>query len=343
MHRRDCLGLMATGAFAPLVAQAQTRFEPRHDALAEAWTSFRDRFMHAGRIVDTGNNGITHTEGLGVGMLAAQACGDRASFDALWNFAGRLRRVDNLHAWNWVPEAGIVDVNNASDGDLYMAWALLRGGVRWRDSGLIASALSIAEALRRHCMPETIHGHLLSPGVRGFISHNGMGTRLVVVNPSYWALPGMRELGAAEAAPRWKDAVSNASALLQRLRFGSAQLPADWVVLTDPPQPWPERPARFGFEAIRVPLFLVWDRQHRHPTLLSCARYLREPGFAAWQALNSNAKAAYAGSNGFEAVARLARKAAFGTPFALPSMDGDYYSSSLVLLVALAARDLGWL
>jgi len=66
------------------------------------------------------------------------------------------------------------------------------------------------------------------------------------------------------------------------------------------------------------------------------------PGFAAWQDLHGPQKAAYAGGNGFEAVARITRRAVYGTPFTLPPIDSDYYSSSLVLLSALAAADLGW-
>jgi endoglucanase len=48
-----------------------------------------------GRIVDTGNGGISHSEGQGYGLLVAEAAGDRASFDRLWHWTdAHLSRQD---------------------------------------------------------------------------------------------------------------------------------------------------------------------------------------------------------------------------------------------------------
>ena len=87
-------------------------------------------------MVDTANGGVSHSEGQGYGMLLAQSYGDRQQFDQLWAWTkrGNLQiRKDRLLAWRWRPsgsgDAGAVDdMNNASDGDVLVAWALLQRG-----------------------------------------------------------------------------------------------------------------------------------------------------------------------------------------------------------------------
>ena len=94
-----------------------------------AWRRYAERFLlPEGRIVDTGNKGISHSEGQGYGMLLAVAGGDRAAFDRLWGWTQRVLMVrgDGLAAWRWTPDGGVADRNNASDGDMLIAWALLR-------------------------------------------------------------------------------------------------------------------------------------------------------------------------------------------------------------------------
>lgn len=50
-----------------------------------AWESYKARFlMPDGRIVDTGNANVSHTEGQGYAMLMAVANNDRPTFDKLW-------------------------------------------------------------------------------------------------------------------------------------------------------------------------------------------------------------------------------------------------------------------
>ncbi|MET0374182.1 MAG: glycosyl hydrolase family 8, partial [Rhizorhabdus sp.] len=49
-----------------------------------AWDEFKRRFvLPEGRIADTGNGGISHSEGQGYGLVLAEAAGDRATFDRL--------------------------------------------------------------------------------------------------------------------------------------------------------------------------------------------------------------------------------------------------------------------
>ena len=77
-------------------------------AAADGWSSYKSRFMSSdGRISDTANNNVSHTEGQGYGMLLAVAYNDRATFDLLWQWTRtHLRNPQNdLFYWRYTPGA----------------------------------------------------------------------------------------------------------------------------------------------------------------------------------------------------------------------------------------------
>ena len=58
-----------------------------------AWESYKSRFMMPdGRIIDTGNGNVSHTEGQGFAMLLAVANNDRPAFDKLWQWTDKTLR-----------------------------------------------------------------------------------------------------------------------------------------------------------------------------------------------------------------------------------------------------------
>lgn len=338
MDRRRWLRLWALWPAAGLAKTAPpARAEPAlSNDLSSAWEAYARRFVTAdGRAVDTGNQGITHTEGLGVSMLVAQACGDRERFDRLWTFSAKLKRPDGLSSWRWEPGKGVSDANNATDGDLYLAWALLRAGKRWNEPRHLAAAAQIARAVREQLLIEVRGLTLLLPGKDGFLDD-----KIPVVNPSYLILPALAEMTQVDDAPPWRALHASTLNLLATARFGPERLPADWLWMGDPVKPWSQRPARFGYEAIRIPLFLAWSRQSSHPALLALAAHFKPAGFPAWVDLATPEVAPYAAPAGFQSVAALVRAQAFGTPPSFHPIDDDYYSSSLSLLARLAWQDV---
>src|SRR5260221_6599527 len=67
------------------------------DLSSSEWVKYRSRFVtDEGRVLDTGNKEVSHTEGQGWAMLFAEAHGDRATFDKVWNWTrDNLQRRDN--------------------------------------------------------------------------------------------------------------------------------------------------------------------------------------------------------------------------------------------------------
>ncbi|MGZ8272740.1 MAG: glycosyl hydrolase family 8 [Burkholderiaceae bacterium] len=294
------------------------------------WDEFRRRFVtNDGRVLD--DDGSTHSEGLGTALLASVAAADHPRFERIWSVARGLWRDDGLFSWRVQGGGRVIDANNATDGDLYIAWALAGAARVFGSPDLANEARRIARAIRAHCIRETRHGPVLVPGRFGF-DRGGY----VVANPSYWVFPALSSLDAVDPHPLWRALSDTALVLLARTHFGNRGLTADWIEIDHDVRPWRERPARFGYEAIRVPLFLYWGGHLAHAQLAAFTRHAAAPAFPAWVGLDRDEASPDRAPAGFEAIARLARALPAVTRAQLPGLNGSYYSSSLTLLAALA-------
>lgn len=312
------------------------------------WAVFRQRFLAAdGRVVDTGNANVSHSEGQGFGMLLAEWAGDRDSFERMlhWTISALARPSDRLAAWRWAPYDSnpVSDLNNATDGDLAIAWALQRAAARWEvpawrrlASGIVADIL----ALCTRTMADRI---LLLPGAVGFTRAQGC-----VVNLSYYNLPALRALAPLAGAGALAAVEADGRALLAQARFGRWGLPPDWLMVDaatgrlSPATGWP---ARFSWDAIRVPLFLAWAGQNEAPGLVAAARFwaqARPESLPAWADLRSGALSPYAGHAGVRAIAALSQAATGGAAPAWPALQQapDYYAAALVMLARMARAEM---
>ena len=311
------------------------------------WTSFRQRFLSSdGRVIDTGNNNVSHSEGQGWGLMFAAAFNDRDAFDRIriWTRRSLRRPRDQLHSWRFRPGASppVDDPNNATDGDLYIAWGLLMAHARWRHPPYLTEALAIANDVLRLTLRRLGEDYLLLPGAAGFEAPEAL-----TLNPSYIVLPAFAALH--QAAPRagWDRITRTGLGLLRRARFGAWALSPDWV--TQAPRAegalnLPDRwPPRFSFDAVRTPLLLAWVGEMRHPALLGAHSFWSNPRWPAppaWVDLVTGVTADYPASPGVRAIASFvtARTNGGGTPISLlPVRESpDYYSASLTLLVRIA-------
>lgn len=228
-----------------------------------AWRDYKARFIsEQGRVVDTANGGISHSEGQGYGMLLAVAAEDRATFDALWGWtrANLMVRDDELMAWRWEPDKrpAVADMNDAADGDLLVAWALTEAAEAWRDPAYRVAARRIAvEIGRKLVIPHSPHGAILLPGSAGFASEDR--TDGPVVNLSYWVFPAFARLPLVAPDVDWAGLSRNGLELVKQVRFGPARLPTEWVSLhDDAPRPADGFAKTFAYNAIRVPLYIAW-------------------------------------------------------------------------------------
>jgi len=341
---RFCLAiLVAAPLLAPAFARAQT------DPLATQWSTYRERFIgNDGRVRDTGNKEVSHTEGQGCAMLFAEAFDDHVTFDRVWRWTeAKLQRPDSaLFAWRWDPSNGanpVSDTNNASDGDILIAWSLNLAARRWRDPDYGEKAHRILAEIRDKLI-DRIAGHLvLMPGTDGFKGKDGS----VIVNPSYYIYPAFREFSRVDPSPVWPRLSRDGLALLAKAQFGQWGLTTDWVTVRDKGevQPAANLPPRFGFDAIRVPLYLIWDGVGTQQRLAAVLRFwgaFADKPVPAWVDVTNGNLAPFPGPAGFQAIIQLARLRQEVKPPPLPEIGDhdDYYSASLILLAGLARRTI---
>lgn len=225
------------------------------------WTAYADHFVgEDGRVVDDVNGGISHSESQGYGLLLAYSAGDRDGFDRIWTFTRNelLIRSDRLAAWKWDASAKphVVDVNNASDGDVLIAYALGLAGESWRNQRYSEAARGLASAIGENLLTDVNNRVVLRPGAEGFgrADNNGM----LVVNPSYWIFEAFPMLEKLAPDHPWQQLAASGAELINAARFGPARLPTDWVAISaEGLTPAPDFPAVYGYNAIRIPLYLL--------------------------------------------------------------------------------------
>lgn len=227
---------------------------------AAEWDAYKAKFLDGnGRIIDNGNGNISHSEGQGYGLILAYLANDPADFEKIWSFTRTelLLRDDGLAVWKWDPDAKphVIDTNNASDGDLLIAYGLALGGAAWNRSDYTSAARIIARSLLKNAVIDHAGRTVLLPGIEGF----GAGDREdgPIVNPSYWVYEALPIMNMLAPSDRWQKLADDGQLLLRAMRFGPRHLPADWVSLARQPKPAEGFAPEYGYNAVRVPLYLV--------------------------------------------------------------------------------------
>ena len=304
-----------------------------------AWTDFKSRHIQQdGRVVDNGNGGISHSEGQGYALVLAELAGDREVFDRVWRWTnGNLAQPDKaLFIWRYDPGAinPLADQNNATDGDILIAWALGRAASRWQNSALETRATSIRASIARHLIIDT--GRLLLlPAAQGF-GHNDS----IVLNLAYYIWPALAEFAEMEPHGPWLKVMEDGAWILEQCRFGEHRLPCDWVSysggkVAGPAAGWE---SRFGFEAVRIPLYLGLsglEGQVRPVIGFWQSYFAKGETPPAWVDVRSGAVAEYGLSYGAATCAAVLANAEM--PATTP-VQHDYYSGVLKCFSSLLPK-----
>lgn len=305
------------------------------------WQHYRARFVTAeGRVVDTANGGISHSESQGYGLILATAYNDRETFERIWTWTRDHLQVrhDHLFAWRFDPETGAPnDANAAADGDLLIAWALARAAERFGAPALASEARGIARDILRKVVIEQAGLALLLPAPEGFVHETA------TVNLSYWLFPAFAALDRLLPTPAWDELSTSGIDLLGRARFGRYDLPPDWLLLADPLAPSFLFPPDYGYNAVRIPLHLIWggieDPDLLEPFLRFAAAHAGIP--PATLDLVTGEAAGHPASAGVLAITALVRAVIRDDAVIWPEIaaDAPYYAWSLYLLAKVAAAE----
>ena len=314
-----------------------------------SWRAYKARFItDTGRVVDTGNGQISHSEGQGYAMLLAVAANDRDSFERVWAWtrANLLVRGDQLMAWRWEPNArpAVADMNNASDGDLLVAWALTEAAEAWSDVAYRVAARRIAvEASRKLVILRSAYGPLLLPAVSGFSSDDRVDGP--VVNLSYWVFPALERLSLAAPEFDWASLMRSGMTLVESARFGTSRLPTEWLSLREAePKTAQGFAPTFSYNAVRIPLYLAWaglGKDSDYAPYLALWAQRPAAGLPIIDVMDGRSVGTF-GERGYAAIADLAACAAKG--IRLPASFGkiqtseNYYPVTLHMMAQVAVQ-----
>jgi endo-1,4-beta-D-glucanase Y len=326
-------------AYAPLMTAASPSV-----VSGESWRAYRDRFIQPdGRLVDLDNGGVSHSEGQGYGMLLAVLANDRETFGRLWTWTAQnlFIRGDNLAAWRWHPNQtpNVRDQNNATDGDLLIAWALARAAKRWNSSDYRMASRRIALAVSKLIDKSNPQAPILPPGAFGF--GRGQMADGPVINLSYLVFPAFDELKTVAAEVDWDGLKRSSAALVEKARFAPTGLPADWISLaTNQLAPAQFQPAVFGYESIRIPLYVAWSSAAGAKTLLPFTAYWKgaeaEPAVIDIKTGKPKEPMREAGYRAIVALAHCAASGQVVQP-ALTKVEMSRYYSATLQMLSLAA------
>lgn len=235
---------------------------PARGEISRDWVTFKEDFIRSdGRVVDTANEDISHSEGQGYAMLFAVANRDLTTFSIIWSWTRNNLQIreDGLFAWKWDPshpDDPVTDPNNATDGDLLIAWGLLRAAKLWGNDRYREEAMDIIRKVRRTMVRETDFGPVLLPGANGFERNDA-----IIVNLSYWIFPAFVDIYKEDPSEIWMELHRSGVRLCRAARFGKWDLPPDWLLVpksgSELELPDDFEPV-FGYNAIRIPLHLKW-------------------------------------------------------------------------------------
>jgi hypothetical protein len=297
------------------------------------WATFKARFMdQSGRIVDNGNGGISHSEGQSYALTMAVAAGDREGFDRAyrWTEANLVRSDVALYSWRYDPGKPdpVADRNNATDGDLLIAYALAKAADQWKQPRYAERSRAVAAAIASR-LTRSIGGRmLLLPALEGFSA-----PERTTLNPSYYVWPALDLFARTGDAATWRRVIADGEALLTATRFGVHRLPADWIDISNSGvvSPAVNKPRRFGFDAIRVPLYAsVSGRSALIEPVRRWWQTMPSTQIPAWVDVVSGQTAEYPLSDGGQAV--VGRILGTKPPAALAA---DYYAAALQCLAAV--------
>lgn len=225
-----------------------------------AWQAFKANLISAdGRVMDaSGGSAVTTSEGQAYALFFALVANDRPEFTRLLEWttdnlaAGDL--AQRLPAWKWGRAADgqwrVLDANNASDADLWLAYDLLEAGRLWHAPAYTRLATHVlwrSAAVSIARVPGL--GLTLLPGAAGFVADNGWR-----LNPSYLVPQLFARFALVD--PVWAD-VGKASNRLLEVSAPHGFAP-DWVDWTRTGQLAVARAggATGSYGAIRVYLWL---------------------------------------------------------------------------------------
>ena len=262
MHKRKILKMLNKLLFVLFIMSI---------SLHASWQEYKTLFIAKdGRVIDRVNADITHTESIGYAMYLALQANDLKSFKKihLWYKNNLAKNKFGLLSWEWGKRKdgswGILDMNNASDGDLWIAYDNILMYERTKNNVYKEDAISLMKSIKKYLIVKQNGSLYLLPGKEGFEHKDS-----IIINLSYYLFFIFDKFRTYDKDAIWQQLQNDGISLLYKARFTPLQLNPDWISIN-------KRNAKislarnfsFGYDAIRIPYNILKSKIENKNKLL---------------------------------------------------------------------------
>jgi endoglucanase len=225
------------------------------------WYHFKDRFVEdSGRVIDK-YNGVSHSESQSYGMYFAVEYGDKETFDNIYNWTNNnlIKNKDGLYGWKWGAREdgswGMIDGNNATDGDMWVAYALLLAYEKWGEKRYLNDAKGLMYNIKEYTVIQIQGDTFLLPGSYGFNKDD-----YIKLNPGYYIPFIFEKFYVYDHDQIWKNLVSDTVDMYNRTTLSQLKVHPNWINYNLNSREYEaiDGESIFGFDSIRAPLFLAY-------------------------------------------------------------------------------------
>lgn len=194
----------------------------------DLWDEFKvSNVNEQGRVIDFSDAKlITTSEGQSYGMFFALVANDREAFDRMFQWS-EANLGAGQPAWLWGIQSGkpdgegkILDTNNATDSDMWIAYCLLEASRIWNEPAYKAKADEYLAKLKELVRDIPNIGKVLLPGRVGFEEKG-----VITLNPSYYPPHILRRFADYDAY--WQPVLEGSINAMLRCSPGGAA--PDWA------------------------------------------------------------------------------------------------------------------
>jgi endoglucanase len=245
------------------------------------WENYKKEYIdpNSFRVVDKQKDGITTSEGQSYGMLMSVWMDDRTTFEKVWKWTQDNLQKPNTNSFSWlwgknpkgeykvlVEQGGD---NVATDGDIDIAYALIKASKKWNNSQYLNSAKLIINDIWTNEVVVTKNGKYL-------LASNDLEKKYnkteVLVNPSYFNTAAFHEFAKITMDDNWNRLAVDSYEFLEKSSESvldsnkSAFLPPDWVLVNIEsgnvkPTGNKDFSSRYSYDSARVPWRVGLDYQ----------------------------------------------------------------------------------
>jgi len=228
--------------------------------LNASWSEYKTDFIAKdGRVIDRVNGAVTHSEGIGYAMYFAIRSNDLETFKRINNwYKNNLKKNEyGLVSWKWGKDKDgswhVLDTNNASDGDLWIAYDNLLMYEITKELSYKNDALLIMKSIKKQLIVKYDESLYLLPGKLGFNTKDSLE-----INLSYYLFFIFDKFKEYDSDEIWTQVKNDGVALLYKSRFTSLSLNADWIKIDKHNgKISTSKTNSFGYDALRIPFNIL--------------------------------------------------------------------------------------